>query len=154
MDWAIVQTHPCAERKAERHLNRQGFVCYLPLMGERRPGKEPKVQLLFPSYLFVGVEDKWRCLLGTFGVSKVLLQNKDTPAKLSDKFVGELKSRENKNGFIELPRDRYSKGQRVKITGGVFEGLSGLYMGASHRDREIVLLDILGRVELASSDLF
>ena len=150
--WAVVHTQPSSERKVEGRLTQQGFKCYLPILGERKAGVF-RESVLFPRYLFLFVEDQWRCVLGTFGVTRVLLDN-DRPARLPTRFVEELKGRENRKGYIEIPRERYRRGERIKITGGVFEGQYGLNVSAKHSDREIILLDILGSVELASSDLF
>jgi transcription antitermination factor NusG len=112
-----------------------------------------KISVMFPRYLFVWIEDQWRSLLGTSGVAAVLLDC-GKPAPLPANFVDGLKAKENKNGCVYLPRYRYRKGQTVQITGGVFSGLFGMYQGSCSHDREVVLLNVLGRVELASSDLF
>lgn len=107
---------------------------------------------MFPRYLFLLVENQWRSVLGTFGVSRIL-QDGDKPAKLPVNFVDELKSRTGSNGYIELPNERFRRGERIGITGGIFAGQYGTYLGGSSKDREFVLLDVLGRVELATSDL-
>jgi transcriptional antiterminator RfaH len=103
---------------------------------------------LFPRYLFVWIEDQWQRLFSTIGVSTVLM-NGEKPARLPDHWVSDMKSREH-NGLIELKRSRFKVGQEVQVTGGLFLGHHGIYQGMTSRQREVILLDALGRVELAS----
>jgi transcription antitermination factor NusG len=56
------------------------------------------------------------------------------------------------HGFVRLPEARGAPvertiaiGARVMITAGPFGGMSGLYAGQSTRERELILLDLLGR---------
>ena len=91
-------------------------------------------------------------MLGTFGVSSILLSG-DKPARLDDRWVDSMKARENKEGFIALPTEKYKRGERVRIQAGLFSGHLGIYQGMTSKQREVVLLDMLGRVEIASSDL-
>ena len=68
------------------------------------------------------------------------------PARLHDSVVSELRSRE-KQGFVRLPRPpaTFRPGQRVRIVRGSFEGQFGIYDGMSGKERERVLLDLLGQ---------
>ena len=64
-------------------------------------------------------------------------------------------------GFIRLPevppapvRRRIAIGAEVQITAGPLAGMRGLYAGQSTRERELVLLNLLGshrRVEIPAS---
>jgi transcription antitermination factor NusG len=54
-------------------------------------------------------------------------------------------------GFVRLPEGRGSPvkrqiaiGAKVRIASGPFGGMSGLYAGQSTRERELVLLNLLG----------
>ena len=152
--WAVVLTHPQAERRALAHLERQGFVCYAPRTRNIKIRNGSRVQVeawLFPRYLFIWIADRWHSVLSTLGVS-TLLRNGDTPAKLPSIWIETMQAQE-KDGFVILPKERFRKGERVQINSGVFAGLCGIYEGMSSRQRELVLLDVLGRVELAVGDL-
>lgn len=55
------------------------------------------------------------------------------------------------HGFVRLPEGRrvpikrkIEIGAKVRITSGPFGGMSGLYQGQSTRDRERILLSMLG----------
>ena len=102
---------------------------------------------LFPRYLFVWIEDQWQRLFSTIGVTTVLM-NGEKPAKLPDKFVPSMKAREH-HGLIELRKSRFHKGQQVQVTGGLFVGQHGIYSHQTSRQREVILLEALGTVELA-----
>src|SRR5215831_10830985 len=79
--WYLAHTRPNNERKAEFHLNAQGFVTFLPqiektirharrLATVRRP--------LFPRYLFVRfdvTQDRWLSVNGTIGVGRLVMQD-------------------------------------------------------------------------------
>lgn len=152
--WAVVTTFPRSETLALAQLRQQGFVCYAPVERAyrvRNGTRSPYLRLLFPRYLFIWVVDQWRSVLGTFGVSR-LLMNGERPSRLPVGWVDGMRSRE-KNGAVELPKERFYLGQRVQVARGLFRGQRGLYQGMTSRQREVVLLDALGRVELAPADL-
>ncbi len=150
MFWSVVQSQPACERRAITHIERQGFTLYAPREKIIRIVRGRKVHTwrwLFPRYLFVWIEDQWQRLFSTIGVTTVLM-NGDKPAKLPDEFVPDMKSREH-HGLIELKRSRFNKGQQVQVTGGLFVGQRGIYQHQTSRQREIILLETLGTVELA-----
>lgn len=152
--WAVVTTHPQSEQKALTHLLWQGFECYAPRERTVKISHGRKVfveRYLFPRYLFVWIQQQWHVLLSTFGISRVLM-NGEVPAQLPSTWVTEMKSKEH-NGFVVLPRERYKIGEPVRINAGLFQGQIGLYQGMTSRQREVVMLSNLGRVELASGDL-
>lgn len=163
--WSVAQTQPFSERKAQRFLEGQNFVCYLPkiLQGGYRGPRREREAALFPRYLFVQIEDVWHSIKSTPGVAGVLCDGASVPIWVRDRVIEGLKARENKDGFIVLPKkEPFKKGQKVKIISGQFAGQLALYDGMSSRARERVLLQMLGqhvsvelnidsRIEAASS---
>jgi transcriptional antiterminator RfaH len=150
MFWAVVNTQPLNEHRAITNIERQGFTCYAPrekIIRIVRGRKVHDARWLFPRYLFVWITDHWWQLFSTFGVNHMLM-NGDQPAHLPDGYVDQMKAREI-NGLIVLSKHRFHKGQDVHVTGGLFVGKHGIYQGMTSRQREVILLDALGRVELA-----
>lgn len=150
MFWSVVQSQPACERRAITHIERQGFSVYAPRERVIRIVRGRKVndaRWLFPRYLFVWIEDQWQRLFNTIGVATVLMNGQE-PAKLPEEFVPNMKAREVR-GLIELKRSLFTKGQNVQVTGGLFVGQRGIYQGMTSKQREIILLEALGRVELA-----
>ena len=156
--WICARTHPNSEKIAIRNLKNQDFGYYQPLILERKIRKN-KVQMvetpLFPCYLFVRVIDHWRSLQSTYGVASVLSAG-SFPAIVQDKIIQDLKARES-NGFIQLPKDdRFGVGDVVQIKTGVFAGQQGLVERMSAKDRQEILLSLLGggiKVLIPENDL-
>jgi transcriptional antiterminator RfaH len=148
--WSVVQSQPACERRAITHCERQGFTVYAPrekIISVKRGRKVHGARWLFPRYLFVWIEDQWQRLFNTIGVSTVLM-NGEKPARVPEQFISDLKAREVR-GLIELKRSMFTKGQHVQVTGGLFVGKRGIYQGMTSRQREIILLEALGSIELA-----
>jgi len=140
MPWSVLQCEPQRERLVRLLLMRKNFETYLPRIRVRQ-----RIQLLFPSYLFVWIDQQWSACLFCPHVTQMLMSG-GHPARLPENFVHELKNRE-RGGFVRLPRPSaaFRLGQRVRITRGSFEGQLGVYDGMSGKERERVLLDLLGQ---------
>jgi transcriptional antiterminator RfaH len=165
--WAVVQMQgymlaqsvprPGEEAKlcnAQAALARLGYESYLPLTKTRIAGHaKTKISPLFPGYIFARIDaDRWYPIASTVGVVRVLMCG-EAPARLNDRVIDELRRGEVK-GFVKLP-EPLKRGDRVRVTSGSFFGHIGLYEGQSSRQREFVLLEMLGRavsVELNKKD--
>ena len=122
-----------------------GFEVFLPLVQTQRASAP-----LFRGYLFCRIIDRWRSINSTFGVL-CLVRVGDCPAKCPDHEIDSLKAMIGGRGFVRLPdrpstpvKRKIAIGSKVRITGGPFGGMSGLYAGQSTRERELVLLNVLG----------
>ena len=155
--WAVAMTQPNAEGKAVLNLERQGYETFLPKFREvvevdgRRCSRSG---VLFSRYVFVHLRDVWHSIMGTIGVSS-LIKNGERPAVVERSVVDELKARTGADGFIDLSKPVVVRkaGDAVSVVGGPFYGFKGIYQGMTAHEREIVLLDMLGRkvrVELES----
>lgn len=143
--WAVVRTHPGAERKALKHLDRQEFASYFPQYREtvvRRGRRVDVEQYLFPSYGFVdtasGAE---RSLRGTRGIAEML-----GGSTRVDGFVAMLQSRSDALGFVTAPASPGRVvGDRVRIELGPLAGYRGTFDGQTSQQRVFVLLRLMGR---------
>jgi len=142
--WTVAQTETRRERTAVCHLRRHGFETYLPVFKNRMKQTEP----LFPDYLFVRIEDRWRVINATIGVLRVLTCC-ERPACVADRVIEEIRARETPAGFVKLPQLEPQVGSKVRITRGMFADHVGIYQGASGHERERVLLSMLGRMVVA-----
>lgn len=161
--WAVAVTQPNAERIACAHLGAQGFVTFAPKFSEVAVKAGRKIKrsgFLFSRYVFVWIEAQWRSINGTKGVTHLITQD-EKPVFLNFKdeaALNDLRARHDVSGFIDLskPFNRFNVGQEVAVVGGPFYGFKGLYAGQSKQEREIVLLNMLGRkvrVEVDSHQL-
>jgi transcription antitermination factor NusG len=149
--WSVAQTYPLCEDKAINHLRRQSFEVYLPKVVS--PSSNRLVPL-FRGYVFVVVAEQWHRIMSTIGVLRLLLSG-DSPARLPTDFIDALRSVETDGGTIELP-PRFRVGDQVRVRGGHFKDLVGLYAGIAPHASERVLMNILGGwvpVVIKGSDL-
>jgi transcription antitermination factor NusG len=165
--WSVAQTEAQREATAAEWLARDGFETYLPkikvvrqvIRGHTRWHERTRtisrVEPLFPSYLFVRIVDRWWSIGNTIGVTRLLLAG-DHPANVSDKEINKIMAQE-RGGLIRLPQPPgLKRGDQVRIVRGTFLHHIGIYDGMSGKQRERVLLDLLGRqvtVDLPSDHL-
>ena len=143
--WSVVCSLPKREAFAAEQLGLRGYETFLPLVPAKRASAP-----LFAGYFFIRIVEQWRVVNRTLGVL-CLVRVGDCPARCPDAEIERLKALIDGHGFVRLP-DRPSPpvkreiaiGAKVKITGGAFGGWSGLYAGQSTRERELVLLNLLG----------
>jgi transcriptional antiterminator RfaH len=139
--WTVAQTESQREHIAADHLGRRGFEVYLPRIKEAPKQIEP----LFPGYVFVRVENHWHAINATIGILRVLLAG-ECPAILPQHVVDELRGREDRRGFVRLPKKTHEPGERVRVLRGMLADHEGIYAGSTPKQRERVLLEILGRM--------
>ncbi|MBR0896497.1 transcriptional activator RfaH [Bradyrhizobium tropiciagri] len=149
--WYVVQTHVNAEAKAACNLLRQGFEPYLPRYLKRRSHARKVDQVaapLFPRYLFVRIDmqaQRWSSIQSTSGVARLVCNGSD-PAPVARHVIASLKAREGAGGYVKLDeRPRFSLGEKVRVSAGIFADSLGLFDGLADRDRVAILLDLLGR---------
>jgi transcriptional antiterminator RfaH len=144
--WGVVRSLPRREVFAAERLRMDGgFEVFLPLVQTKRAS-----QPLFSGYFFCRIVDRWRSINCTLGVL-CLVRTGDCPARCPDHEIDRLKAMVDGHGYIRLPEGRGAPterniaiGAKVRITAGPFGGMSGLYAGQSTRERELILLNILG----------
>jgi transcriptional antiterminator RfaH len=150
--WGVVRSLPKRESfAAERLRVDSGFEVFLPLVQTKRASAP-----LFSGYFFCRIVDRWRSINTTFGVL-CLVRVGDCPARCPDREIEVLRSLIDGHGYIKLPeapatpvRRQIAIGAKVKVTAGPFGGMSGLYAGQSTRERELILLNLLGSQRLVT----
>lgn len=145
--WLVAQTKPQQERWAAENAARQGYEWYLPMTRVRRTNNIYKIQCLFPRYLFVKTKGAWRSLLGTFGVTSLVMTG-EKPSELAESVIERLRARQGADGFITLPNalePRFKANDAVRVNGGPMSGYTGIVTGMAGEARVKVLLDFLGR---------
>jgi transcriptional antiterminator RfaH len=142
--WSVVRSQSQRERFAAEQLGLRGFETFLPMVQTRRASAP-----LFNGYFFVRIVEQWRSITTCFGVL-CLVRVGDCPSKMPDAEIDAIKAMVV-GGFVRLPeapspppRRAFRKGERVRITGGPFEGVRAIHAGMRAGDRERVLLSLLG----------
>lgn len=160
MTWIVAMTKPNCEGIAAIHLERQAFEPYFPRFLQTHSPKDPAVKLktpqiraLFPRYIFIRITDAWYSILGTRGISRVLMGDVG-PQIVSEIEIARMKSNEGKDGLLRLPtQPKFDPGTPVKATEGPFVGLPLIYENMTANERCTVLLsNMLGRVVRTEMD--
>jgi transcriptional antiterminator RfaH len=150
--WSVAQTESQREGTAAVWLGRAGFETYLPKIKvvrqvtdrQHRVCTVSRIEPLFRSYLFVRVIDRWYQISNTIGVIQLLLDG-ERPAPVPEREIMKIKAQE-RGGLVRLPPPPgLKRGDQVRVIHGMFFGRIGLWQGMSGKDREHVLLDLLGR---------
>jgi transcriptional antiterminator RfaH len=150
--WYLVRTRPLAELTAQTHLQRQGYVTYLPRLvqiARRQQRWAEGVVPLFPRYLFLhldAAQQSLRPVHSTVGVSNIVRFGARC-AVVRDEVIEEIRARADAaTGLHRLQAAaRFTRGTRVRITAGPFCGINGIFERADGAERVTILLNLLGQ---------
>ena len=148
--WAVARAVPHHDQLAAQCVGLAGYETFVPKI-RVRVGAQWRTTPLFVGYFFVRIVDQWRVLERTMGVFGVV-KNGATPSRCPDAEIAKLLERADPDGMIRLgarPTSRaahvFEPGATVAIAAGPFQGFSAIYSGMSGAERELILLDLLGR---------
>lgn len=148
MNLWLVAISKGKESVATENLSAQGFLTYFPKFLEKvaARGRVRRVpRPLFGRYFFVGHDGNFETVINTRGVSGVV-------GNILRREVENIRRREI-NGFVQVdPVSEFRIGQRVRICGGIFDEMVGVYEGMSTSCRERVLLNMMSRKIRAEVD--
>lgn len=131
--WYVLQAKPRQEGRVTFHLHRRvpSLEIFVPLIEvpQRRWGRKlTLLEPLFPGYLFAtipGDPAAWTIVRWTPGVKRVLGCG-DIPVPVPSGFIAEIKARVAEHGFVR-PGVSFQPGERVRLRGGPFAGLEGIF---------------------------
>ena len=145
--WLIARTKPNQEKKAELNLINQGFRAYLPRLKRKKLRNNVWVdvkELLFSGYIFIEISEfdiKITKINSTYGVSRLLIDSSSLkPHIISDDVINYIKSRII-GGLSDL--DQLTKYDKVEVTSGNTNQLSGVFLEKCSNKRSKVLINIL-----------
>ncbi|MDR1423342.1 MAG: transcription/translation regulatory transformer protein RfaH [Azoarcus sp.] len=150
MHWYLIHTKPRQEKCALENLERQSYECYLPLLPTEKIRKRKLTVIeapLFPRYLFIRLSldstfRSWAPIRSTIGVSR-LVSFGNRPAQADDGLIELLKSHEQT--LHDAPERLFSQGETVRLTGGAFNGIEGIYQMTDGEQRAMVLIELLSK---------
>lgn len=146
--WFAVYTKPQKEEYAELNLRLRGIDTFFPkLFLPKSPKRKKQVVALFPNYLFVRCEivsQECGFIVWCPGVKRLVSFN-GIPAPIDGDIVDYLMKQTNTEGLIPA-RSNLRVGQEVRISGGPFDGLTGIIQEPPNaKGRVRVLLTLLNR---------
>jgi transcription antitermination factor NusG len=144
-NWFAVVTTPQHEKAAFRHLDFVGIETFLPTYKSSRTWKNrQKVKLelpLFPTYLFVRINQGERSkVLRTPGVRQ-LVGNSREPLSVADREIEFLRSSLLKQKAE--PHVGLIEGQRVRIKSGAMKGVEGSLVRKSNEWRFVLTVQLI-----------
>jgi len=153
--WAVAQTKPRQENKAQINLNNQGYTCYLPIIERKKFLHNAWVtykETLFSNYIFIDLNSSSTSLSkinNTYGISRLLV-NKDLslPYTIKEEFIDDLKNSLNKGININVLK----RGSKVSITNGRLSKFTAIFLEKCSKTRSKVLISMLNRDYIATID--
>lgn len=146
-NWYVVYSKPHKEEQVQLHLSLRGIESFFPrLQISGAVGRNKGITPLFPNYLFVRVNlaIESYCVIWSPGVKRIVSFG-DTPIPLADSAVQYLKEKANAEGIIQA-QSQLRPGQQVEITGGPFDGFTGIIENPPNaKGRVKILLKLLSR---------
>ena len=154
--WAIAQTKPRQEYKAEKNLNNQGFRCYLPIIERKRYSNSSWIdhkEVFFSNYIFIdlsSINQNLAKINNTFGISRLLI-NKDLsrPHVIDDQYISFLRENINNKSFNI---NTLKEGSKVSITKGRLSEFTGIFLEKSSKSRSKVLISLLNNEYITTID--
>lgn len=140
--WAVARCMPRRERFAKLQLQAIGVKVFLPYI---KPSASPKLEPLFPGFLFVELEKQWSHVRYCPGIIDLYMM-RGRPAKVRNSEMEALLAAHGPDGFIDLslPPFRPQDGDLVYIRDGLFKRHIAIYKGRTSADRVKLLLSFLG----------
>ena len=149
-NWFAVYTKPRQEHIALENLERQGFRCFLPMAVnpyQRRSASKPRIEPLFPRYLFLNAiadqqslgpvrSTRGVCSLVRFGMQLVTVR---------EPVIQTIERRRDpETGLIQLDPVPVRVGDKVKVFDGPLAGLEGIFRERKGSNRALLLMKMLG----------
>ena len=154
-NWLIATYKTNEVRRVERNLLNQKFDYYLPKITTKKINSNPKVEILFPGYIFVNTNiEKYSSLKYTKGI-KNIIKFGDNISCISDEEIEAMRMAE-KTSKIDPVISQIQIGQDALISKGSFKGSIVKICSLSSKKRVGVLLSFLGsvrRVTISEKDL-
>ena len=153
--WLIALYKSNEVKKVESNLSNQKFDFYLPKITIKKINANPKVEVLFPGYIFVNTSLKnYSALKYTMGIKNIIKFGDNIP-NISSKEIEAMQMAEE-TSKIDPVASQIQIGQDVMIAKGSLTGSIVKVCSLPSKERVSVLLSFLGsvrRVSISEKDL-
>jgi len=148
-NWYLIKTKPKQETIATQNLVNQGYTVFCP-----KAVFNNKTMSLFPSYLFIELDDKsqnWMPIRSTKGVSNFVRFGLKF-AKVSNQIINCIKIQQQQTIEKMIDLCSHHKGDYIEIKSGPFKGQQAIFQNYNSNDRVIVLLKLIGQQQKITLD--
>ena len=153
--WLIASYKSNEANRVKSNLSNQNFDFYLPKITTRKINSNPKVELLFPGYIFVNTDlENYSALKYTMGI-KNIIKFGDNISRISSEEIEAIQMAEE-TSKLNPAVQQIQIGQEVKIAKGSLTGSIVKVCSLPSKERVGVLLSFLGsvrRVTISEKDL-
>jgi len=157
-NWYTVYTKPRQERTALENLERQEFHCFLPMAVnpyQRRPERIPRIEALFPRYLFLkAIADQQSLgpVRSTRGVTSLVRFGMQL-ATMPDQVINVINTRcDPVTGLVQLDPVSVEVGDNVRVFDGPLAGIEGIFRERKGESRALLLMSLLGTESIVEVD--
>ena len=145
--WYLIKTKPRQEKKAKQNLENQGYVAFCPITKINN-----KLVILFPSYLFVQLNEKtqnWSPINSTKGVSHFVKFGSNF-AKVPISVIKFIKTNQHITTEKLKNLNKFKPGDKVQISDGPFKNYLAIFKCYKPDERVILLMNLLGNEQSLS----
>jgi len=145
MNWFVIYTKSRQEKKVALELEKMGITVYCPMINQIRQWSDRKKKVEVPlisSYVFVQVKEREReAVFEVPGIVRYVYWL-EKPAIVRDEEIAVMKAWLSAQ-TVEAKVEGLRRGDRMKVSSGVFEGKEGFVEEIS-KNRVLLLLPDLG----------
>ena len=153
-NWYVAYTYPKSEKKVHARIQDSGYQSFLPLQKVRRVWSD-RIKMvevpLFTSYIFVFTRVQNIPRLSDIPGIARFVSFENEYAKIRDTEIDLIKDLIANGKDIDIVRNGFSEGQKVRIKEGPFVGLEGLLVKKEGKSRFV--LEIEGLKKLLSVNI-
>jgi transcription antitermination factor NusG len=152
--WFVLHVRVNQEKRTAQRLANSEFEYFLPCFRSVRQWKDRRVTLempLFPGYVFVHMDLVDRMKVLTLPNVVGLIGNKNSPAIVSPEEIDRIKRGVEFGNAA--PHSSLIVGQRVLITEGALQGMSGCLLRSGNNTRVVVSIDSIARSFVVDVDI-
>ena len=153
--WLIASYKSNEANRVTSNPMNQNFDFYLPKITTRKINSKPKVEVLFPGYIFVNTYiENYSALKYTMGI-KNIIKFGDNISCISHEEIKSMQMAEKKSK-LEPVAQQIQIGQTATITKGSFKGSIVKICSLPSKERVVILSTFLGcvrRITIPEKDL-
>ena len=146
-NWYLIKTKPRQEKKAKQNLENQGYVAFYPISKINN-----KLVILFPSYLFVQLNEKtqnFSPIHSTQGVSYFVKFGLNL-AKVPTSVIELIKTNQHITADKLKDLNKFKPGDKVQIFDGAFKNWVAIFKCYKPDERIVLLMNLLGNEQSLS----
>ena len=140
-NWYLIKTKPRQEKIAKQNLENRGYVTFCPITKINK-----KLVVLFPSYLFVQLNEKtqnFSPIYSTKGISYFVKFGSNF-AKVPTSVIEFIKTNQHITTEKLINLNKFKPGDKVQISDGAFKNCVAIFKCYKPDERVILLMNLLG----------